>query len=428
MSKKRNAASSQTRKLLVIAMVLIGAMLTLCVGAVALTRWLPGYVASRTVTLQVACSPEKRSLFEELAKQFAASGIKTPQGKRIDLQVAYLEPDSLVEEALQGKFQAVTPDSTIWLTYLDRAWQDQEGTDAPLVGETARYAISPVVIAMWEDTARSMGYPDRALGWSDLLAKAQADPDFKWSHPSTSSASGLLATLAEFYAAAGKTRGLTREDVTAQSTLDYVGAIEKSVVHYGEGESAIVEQLLDKSSSQLDAFVVQEQLVIYFNARSNNRKLVAIYPVEGTLWEDHPLAFLELPQTTSEQRLAFAAFKEFLQSSESQMLILENGYRPTDLNIRLDDPASPITMANGADPSEPHKCVPHRRRVRQHGRSKTRRCPGSPRDFHIRDPRRSGARGSDRVLQRGAGARSPGTTRLQPGGAGRRCLISLRGR
>lgn len=356
MSKRRDSASSQIRKLTIIVLILLGTILVLCVGVAVLTRWLPDYLAERTITLEVACSPEKRSLFTELIKRFNDAKFETPQGKRIDIQATYLEPESLVEWALEGKCHAVSPDSTIWLTYLDRAWQERRGTDAPLVGETARYAISPVVIAMWEDTARSMGYPDQALGWSDLLTKAQADPDFKWSHPSTSSASGLLATLAEFYAGAGKTRGLTKEDVTSQSTLDYVGAIEKTIRYYGEGEWAIVEQVLEKGPAYLDAFVVQEQLVIYFNAHSQ-QKLVAIYPLEGSLWEDHPIAFIESAETTSDERVAFTAFKEFLQSKDSQMLVLQSGYRPIDLSIPLDDPASPIKLANGVDPAEPQTAL-----------------------------------------------------------------------
>ena len=356
MSKRRDSASSQPRKLAVIAIALLGTMLVLCVGVIVVTRWLPDYLAERTITLEVACSPEKQSLFTELVQRFNDSDTKTPDGKHIEIQTTYLNPDSLIEWALEGKCHAITPDSTIWLAYLDRAWQERTGTSVALVGETARYAISPVVIAMWENIARDMGYPEQPMGWSDLLSKAQSDPDFKWSHPSTDSASGLLATLAEFYAGAGKTRGLTIEDVTAESTLNYVGAIEKTIRYYGEGEGAIIEQVLDKGPSYLDAFVVQEQLVIYFNGLSA-QKLVAIYPQEGTLWEDHPIAFLELPETTSDQRLAFAAFKEFLQSKDSQMMVLQNGYRPTDLTIPLNDPASPITLANGVDPSEPQTAL-----------------------------------------------------------------------
>ena len=70
-----------------------------------------------------------------------------------------------------------------------------------------RYAISPIVIAAWDDVARSLGWPDQPVGWSTLQTRAQQDGNFRWSHPSTAYASGLLATLAEFYAARASSVG-----------------------------------------------------------------------------------------------------------------------------------------------------------------------------------------------------------------------------
>jgi len=305
-------------------------------------------------TLTVAYSPEKQALFKELVRRFNDQKLKTDQGERMAVRSVELEPEAMIEGALAGEFQAISPDSSIWLDQLDRAWMEQTRGQSPLVGETVRYAVSPVVIAMWEDVARSFGYPESDIGWEDILARAQSDPSFKWSHPSTTSASGLLATLAEFYAGAGKTRGLTIEDVQRQATLDYVGAIEKTVRYYGEGEWAVVQQVLEKGPAYLDAFVCQEQLVIYFNRRADAPgRLVAIYPAEGSLWEDHPLALLETPELTDEQRLVFSHFRDYLLSRGTQMLILSYGYRPADLSIPLDDPASPIRSENGVNPAQP---------------------------------------------------------------------------
>jgi Ca-activated chloride channel family protein len=315
---------------------------------------LPAATPPSGATLTVAYSPEKQALFEELVRRFNDQKLKTDQGERMTVHGVELEPEAMIERALAGDFQAISPDSSLWLDQLDRAWMEQTGGESPLVGETVRYAVSPVVIAMWEDVARSFGYPERDIGWGDILAKAQSDPSFKWSHPSTSSASGLLATLAEFYAGAGKTRGLTIEDAQHQATLDYVGAIEKTVRYYGEGEWAVIQQALEKGPAYLDAFVCQEQLVIYFNRQPNApARLVAIYPVEGSLWEDHPLALLETPNLTAEQRLVFGHFRDYLLSQEAQRLILASGYRPADLSISLDDPASPIKLENGVNPAQP---------------------------------------------------------------------------
>ncbi|WP_410969790.1 hypothetical protein, partial [Salmonella sp. SAL4450] len=76
-----------------------------------------------------------------------------------------------------------------------------------------------------------------------IQEKATNDPSFKWNHSATNNASGLLATLAEFYAGAGLTRGLTKDAATAKETLDYVQAVESTVKFYGEGEEVITQRL-----------------------------------------------------------------------------------------------------------------------------------------------------------------------------------------
>ncbi|RPI53260.1 MAG: hypothetical protein EHM56_07445, partial [Chloroflexi bacterium] len=167
--------------------------------------------------LVVAYSPEKELAFRALVDGFNGQRFESPDGETMRIEAVSMSPEAMVEAVLQGNapFQALAPDSTIWLGQLDEEWQANTGSEALAVGETVRFAVSPVVIAMWEETAREMGWPEGDVSWQDLLSRAQADPNFRWSHPATSSASGLLATLAEFYAAVGKSRGLTIEDVQA---------------------------------------------------------------------------------------------------------------------------------------------------------------------------------------------------------------------
>jgi Ca-activated chloride channel family protein len=368
MSRRSGRRSSPGNVRAVLILLTVGLFLGfgLCCGAYTLISRVLGPTDSGelatpvpTTALAVAYSPEKEIAFKALVDGFNSKRLQTPDGQPMQVAAIQLDPEAMVNAALEGnaQFQAMTPDSSVWLGQLDEEWSQKLGSqDATLVGETVRYAVSPVVIAMWEDLAREMGWPDQAIGWQDLLTRAQADPNFRWSHPATSSASGLLATLAEFYAGAGKTRGLTIEDVQAQSTLDYVAALEKTVRYYGEGnEPAIIDQALKEGRNFLDAFVVQEQMVVYYNnyRQPGQERLVAIYPAEGALWEDHPLALLETTNLTTLQRQVFAAFRDYLLSPEAQQLILRHGYRPADLSIPLDGPDSPLTADAGVNPAEP---------------------------------------------------------------------------
>jgi Ca-activated chloride channel family protein len=308
---------------------------------------------SREVTLAVAYSPEKEALFAAAVRAFNDKKPRLANGKAVKVVATAVEPQKMVEVAPSNLYQAISPDSTLWLAEIDRDYATAQGKDVTLVGESVRYMVSPVVIAMWQDVAASLGYPGKELGWRDLLRAATERPGFTWSHPSTTSASGLLATLAVFYAGAGTTRDLTKELATAKATTDYVSRLEKTVKHYGEGELAVIQQVERQGKGYLDAFVVQEQMVLRYNLRQS-QKLVAIYPSEGTLWADHPLALLEHPARTDDERLAFSLFKDYLLAPDTQMLILKEGYRPTDLTMALNQAASPLKAANGVDPAKPY--------------------------------------------------------------------------
>ncbi len=354
-------------------LILIAALLLLCVfGAFAIILIAQrtstpvaqtSAVDQRTATLTIAYSPEKAALIKALTEKFNAEKQRTSDRQIMQVALVELTSEEMINQVLAGEpsFQALSPDSALWLDQLNRRWGDTQATEpgsiAPrITGTPVRYAITPIVIAAWEKSARALGWPDQPVGWSTLQAAAQQDSNFRWSHPSTAYASGLLATLAEFYAGAGVQRGLTVEMAQDAKTVEFVSAIEKTVKFYGEAELAVIQRVLQDGPKTLDAFVVSEQLVVAFNTGVFGQPpdaLVALYPAEGTLWADHPLALLETAAVTTNQQRTFQAFREFLAEPESQTLILRAGYRPADLTIPLDSPGSPLVAANGVDPAQP---------------------------------------------------------------------------
>jgi Ca-activated chloride channel family protein len=300
--------------------------------------------------LTLAYSPEKEELIQKLAIAFNLSRQpETPPIRPIRLDMA-----SMLEDAMDGSFAAISPDSSIWLAQLDRRWQKRNPEASPLVGHRVRCALSPIVIAMWEKKAAKMGFPGKALGWEDLMKNASTDPDFKWCHPSATTASGLLATTAEFYAGAGKQGNLTKEDLQAEGVLEYVKAIEATVERYGgESEDRVVIRMLAEGGYPLDAFVAQEQLVIFFNCNTQGEKLTAIYPKEGTFWMDHPLVLLDGPWVTEEQKRGFREFASFVAKPEQQRLVLTEGYRPAEVGLSLQAEGSLIKPEYNVDPDQP---------------------------------------------------------------------------
>ncbi len=323
-----------------------------------------------TAVLTVAVSPAMAPTFRQLAEGFNAQNLATVDGESMDVQMVVLDPEKMVEQSLgQPTFQAVNPDSSLWLNQLEQRWSLQQSLGEEAVDTTipigtrrinapVRYATSPVVIAAWESVARELSWPQEPVGWQQIQRKATNDPNFKWNHPSTNNASGLLATLAEFYAGAGLTRGLTEEAATAEATIDYVREVESTIRFYGEGEEVIFERLQAEGRNFLDAFVVQEQFVLRWNQTSPAEELVAIYPAEGTLWADHPLALLELSgpgetPLTDNQRRTYQAFVDYITGTEAQERLLAAGFRPADLSIDLSAPGSPFADNPAVDWRQP---------------------------------------------------------------------------
>ena len=324
--------------------------------------------------LSIAASPEMAPLLGKLADQF--NSLQKGKSGYVPVRILTMSPADMVTAALQPdpSFQALNPDSSIWLSKLNNEWglafaNETAGSDSlPIPRQRyslpQRFAASPVVIAMWEKVAQSMGWPDQSIGWNSLQERAAQDTSFSWNHPSTAYASGLLSTLAEFYAGAGVSRDLTEELAVQDATLEYVKKVEGTVRFYGESESAILERLQKDGTGLLDAFVAQEQIVLRWNSENPGQKLVAVYPVEGTLWADYPMALLEryadfdsTPLSTT-QRDTYYEFSRYLLEDSIQQQVLVGGYRPVNLAIDLQGSGSPFKDNSAVDALQPRTTLP----------------------------------------------------------------------
>jgi Ca-activated chloride channel family protein len=257
-----------------------------------------------------------------------------------------------------------SPASDAYLTLLNDAWLSAPGHGAPLAPHGDSVVISPVVIAMWKPMAEAMGWPKKALGWSDVLRVSQNTKGWadlgrtEWgrfklghTHPEYSN-SGLLSFLAEAYAGAGKTRDLSLLDLAAPKTRAFLGGIERSIVHYGKSTGFFAEKMLSRGPAYLSAAVLYESSVVesYAQVDSSNPPLVAIYPREGTFWSDHPYSILNAPWVHAEEKQGAELFLAQLKGRPAQQRALALGFRPADPEIPV---ASPIDAAHGCDPKQP---------------------------------------------------------------------------
>ena len=199
--------------------------------------------------------------------------------------------------------------------------------------------LTPLVIAMPQPMAEALGWPEESIGFADLVPLAN-DPAGWGSvgHPEWGpfrlgktnpnfSTSGLNFTIAEYYAATGKTSGLTVEDLARPAAVEFASQIESSVVHYGDITMTFLNNWFaaDERNTSLtyaSVVAVEEKSVIDYNLgnpdgvlspgeepRVPRVPLVAIYPEEGTLYSDNPFIVLDTEWVDDDERAAAGAVR-----------------------------------------------------------------------------------------------------------------------
>jgi Ca-activated chloride channel family protein len=242
------------------------------------------------------------------------------------------------------------------------------------------FMLTPLVIAMPQPMADALGYPETPIGYADILRLA-GDPAGwgAYGHPEWGpfrlgktnpnfSTSALSATIAQYYAATGKTSDLTLEDLARPDVQEFARGVESSVVHYGDITMTFLNNwfrndVRDTSLTYVSAVAVEEKSVIDYNKgdpdgvlapgeepREPRVPLVAIYPKEGTLYSDNPLIVLDAPWVDATATEGAARFEEFVRRPEVQERVLEFGFRPGNPDVAIGEP---ISDEWGVDPDQP---------------------------------------------------------------------------
>jgi Ca-activated chloride channel family protein len=297
-------------------------------------------------------SPEKEALVKPLVERF------NREDHGVFVEATNVSSGDAEAKIATGRLKpdAWSPASSLWGRLLnheaDQPWVPK---DNPSLVRT------PLVIAMWEPLARTLGWPRKEIGFADILKlaldgrgwAAYGKPQFgqfKLGHTNPDfSTSGLSAVAAEYYATAGKKEGLTEADVTRPAVRSKIRAIERSIVHYGDTTLFFADQLLKDGPAYASAVAMEEATLVDFNRRRRpgSTKLVGIYPAEGTFFSDNPYIALDAPWA---KKQAATTFGNWLRTHIDSGTATRAGFRPGNPSERL---APPLDAAHGVDVAQP---------------------------------------------------------------------------
>ncbi|HEY7564714.1 MAG TPA: extracellular solute-binding protein [Acidimicrobiia bacterium] len=343
-----------------------------------------GTVPAGCVEVPVATSPEKFTLLTGLAETFNAEGQEF-DGECAVITVyrvssgaaARMLSEGWPTDGSAGPAPVLwSPAASSWGAVVNQRLAD--AGQAPIANDFERIMLTPLVLAMPRPMAEALGWPEADIGWADVLELA-SDPE-GWGalgHPEWGpfrlgktnpnfSTSGLSATAAIYYAATGKTSGLTEADLVDPEVIDFVRGVEAATVHYGDTTLTFLDNMYradqrGRGLSYASAVAVEEVSIIAYNrgdpadtgtpGPAPQVPLVAVYPKEGTLYSDNPAYILDAAWVTEATRQAANAFRTFvIDDPENQQAVLQFGFRPGNPSVPIGDP---INSENGLNPSKP---------------------------------------------------------------------------
>lgn len=286
-----------------------------------------------SVKLTVAAAPEIASAVEQTAQQWITDGANV-NGTCVAVNVSAVNPATMAAAvAREHKVgltgigaapQSVTTpdvwiaDSSTWLLRLRSEASGFVPTDGTSVAQ------SPVVVAMPEPVAENFGWPDKKLGWKDLLSAMTKSSSVQTGIVDpTRDAAGLSGLLALASAAP--------PDASGQKAR--VGALRALAT----GSSALRDDLLQKFPRSLDAAEIasglsaaplSEEDVIAFNAERPPIKLAALYLEPQPRPLDYPFAVL--PEVDLQKSAAATGLRQQLQQAGFKNALAAAGLRSAD--------------------------------------------------------------------------------------------------
>jgi Ca-activated chloride channel family protein len=345
------------------------------------------------ITLNMVYDSTEQAWMQDVIKDFDSQRITACDGP-ISVQATPMDSGLSMQEILDGKLQpdVWSPGGSAWISMLNQQWHTKHGSDLVTVTQAnpqtntqanpPSLITSPIVIAMWKSQAQVLGWPRNPINWGGI-ANLIMDPKgwgaynhpewgkFKFASPNSNySNAGLDTLIAMNYAGTCmesgvatpnpndcKTSGLTIGDVNNSNVKKFITTIESSAISYSTSTRTLMDQMLSHGPTYLNAIPVEESLVIQANDKTNYPnlpdKVVAIYPHQGTIVADYPLATLQGNWLTASRSAAALRLRDFLLSPTEQAKAVQYGFRPAS-----GGGGAPIDASHGVDPGQPDTALP----------------------------------------------------------------------
>lgn len=320
-----------------------------------------------TISLHLVHGPEVRPFMSSMREKFHASVPRIADGSKIQLELVNELGAIAADRIASGELKPelwLAPSSSL-VSYANSRVRNLGSH----LTDCTRLFDTPMVFAAQRSHLPQLVRQGTRFSWNEVIegqvapsgAQGVDESRFSFGHTTPRlSTTGLaaLTQLAYLAAKVGATT-LSREALAQPTTHQRLQRYQSFVSNYGLSESYLLHRSATPEARRMRLTLTTEQQLALFNSTqlpqdsgSAQSALVALYPIEGSVWEDYQLCVADADWVTPPHRAAAKVLAEFLLQLEPQTEVKRLGFRP----VRLDVPeVAPLTPRFGVDLSLPER-------------------------------------------------------------------------
>lgn len=284
-------------------------------------------------TFKLISSESNKGMDSELKKFAKKKNINIKIDYYGDLEIV----DKLNEEA--NDYDGVWISNSIWLYMLDNPY---------LISDSKSIAITPVVMGITKQKAKSLGFTDKTIYNKDIL-NAISSKKLKYVMTSvTKTNTGATAYLSLLNSLAGSPEVLTSDMLKNKNLTENMKNFFTGVSRVSGDEDYLIDMF---NKGEYEAIINYESTLISLNqklVKNGKDPLYLLYPEDGVGINDMPFAYVSRGQSEKKKE-NFKALQDYLRSDKVREKLENKGYRSWYGGIKENTPSNLFNKDWGID-------------------------------------------------------------------------------
>ncbi len=311
--------------------------------------------SSESVTINLVHTPEISVFLESAAKLFALTNPTLPGNTPIKIALSSSSSISAANSISSGeiKTHGWLASSSALIDYVN----SRRTNLGPQQIDCRQLFATPVVAAVQEGSRYKLNPTGNTFSWREFFS-ARSESNNKYSTsfmhlPPQKNVSGLASIMQlAYFSAVQSGEFINLESTNTKAALANFAFFESFVGQYPTNDFNMLSSLASfPSEKAVFALTTEQQLANFNKSRApGTQALSALYPSEGSYWENYNLCLSDADWVSAAQRAGLRKFTDFLASDQMQLRVKQEGFRPYVVNIAE---MPPLTKAFGVDTSLP---------------------------------------------------------------------------